>query len=245
MESKIYDELYHLEKNYWWHVSKRSLIHREIKRAGITDHSNKILDAGCGTGIMIAELSKKFDQVYGLDKSKKAIKFCHKRGLKRSHLRQASLEKKLPFTSNYFDAILALDVIEHLDNDGEAVRQLHRITKNSGSLYVTVPAFQFLWTHHDDLLWHKRRYTLNQLKRLVSANGFTVKKASYFYSFLFLPSVVIFKLGLLFSGKETSVVPPKIVSTLLLTACSLERTLIKFIPLPFGISIFLVAQKNA
>ncbi len=243
MESKIYDELYHLEKNYWWHVSKRILIHREIKRAGITNPISRVLDAGCGTGIMLTELSRKFTKVYGLDRSLKALKFCRKRGL--HQVRRGDLEKKLPFSANSFDAVTALDVIEHLDQDGKAIKELRRIIKPTGKLFITVPAFQFLWTHHDDLLWHKRRYTLSQLQKLVTDNGFTVKKASYFYSFLFPPSVVLFKLGLLFNGPKTSVVPPKIIGQLLLLTCSIERTLLKFVSLPFGVSILLVAQKDA
>lgn len=241
MESQIYDELFLLEKNYWWHVSKRNLVHKEIKRAGIKSPMTRILDAGCGTGIMMSELAKKFPLTYGIDNSKKALKFCHKRGLHKVKL--GDLEKKLPFPTNHFDVITCLDVIEHLKHDGAALKEMHRVLKKDGRIFINVPAFQFLWTHHDDLLWHKRRYRRRELVKLIRKSGFRVQKSSYFYSFLFLQAVVLFKLGLLFGGKKTSVIPPKPINYLLLSLCFLEQKIIKFLPLPFGLSVFLVATK--
>lgn len=243
MEKHVYTETYKLEKDYWWHVSKRSLVKQALKKTFGDKKNIHILDAGCGTGIMMSEMEQLYPNVYGLDKSPLAREFCQKRGLKNIHF--GDLEKKLPFKTKSFDAITALDVIEHLDHDMLALEEFWRILKPGGKLFVTVPAYQFLWTNHDDLLWHKRRYRRNKLEKMVKALGFKVEKSSYFYSFLIPPAIFLFKFKLMFNSgnSKTSVVGPKPINWLLNLICALERKAMDYFSLPTGISIFLVASK--
>lgn len=243
MEKRVYAETYRLESGYWWHVSKRKLVQQAIKKAVDGKKDIHILDAGCGTGIMMSELQEYFSNVYGLDKSPLALDYCRKRGLTNVH--HGNLEKVLPFRDKSFDAIICLDVIEHLKDDRLAISEFKRILKPKGFIFITVPAYMFLWTKHDDILWHKRRYRRRQLDSLISSVGFKIKKSSYFYSFLIPPAIVLFKLKVMFnSGKsKTSVVPPKPINWLLLQICALERLIINNVSLPTGISILAVAQK--
>lgn len=241
MEKRVYLETFRLESNYWWHVSKRRLVRQAIRKN--LSPGARILDAGCGTGIMMSELQHDSFNVYGLDKSPVAIKFCQKRGLKNVH--HGNLEKRLPFRANSFDGITCLDVIEHLNHDKLAVAEFRRILKPGGKIFITVPAYMWLWTKHDDILWHKRRYRRNHLEKLVKEIGLKISKSSYFYSFLIPPAILLFKFKLIFnSGKsKTSVVPPKPINWLLTKVCDLEHWVMDLVSLPTGISILLIARK--
>lgn len=243
MDKRIYHETFKLEKDYWWHVSKRRLVQQVIRKSVNGNKDVRILDAGCGTGIMMSELSNYFPNVYGLDKSPLALAFCRKRGLRDVH--HGNLERRLPFKDGTFDVVICLDVIEHLNHDGLALKEFRRILKPKGLVIISVPAYQFLWTKHDEILWHKRRYRRGQLIKLIQSVGFKIVKASYFYSFLILPALLLFKLKLMFHGGKSKsvVIPAKPINWLLLKICAVERQIINQFSLPTGISILAVAQK--
>src|SRR4029079_13025367 len=117
-------------------------------------------DAGCGTGRNLAEFGA-LGTAAGVDPSPEAIAFCHRRGLR--EVSAAGLEQ-LPFGDAEFDLILATDVLEHIPHDEVAARELRRVAAPGALLMVTVPAYQWLWSHHDDSHHHQRRYTLPALR---------------------------------------------------------------------------------
>ena len=244
MEPGVYRETYRLESRYWWHVNRRRLVEQEIKKVFGGKQKIKILVAGCGTGILMSDLQKFYSNVFGVDDSPLALQFCRKRGLR--SVRRGNLEKRLPYPSDSFDVITCLDVIEHLDQDSRALAELHRILRPGGYIFLTVPAYQFLWTNHDEILWHKRRYRRGPLSTLIRSVGFEIVKSSYFYSFLIPPAVILFKLKLIFhhGRAKTTVIPPWPINLLLSLACNIERKIIEFMSLPTGISIFVAAIKK-
>lgn len=244
MDTRIYHELYRLERDYWWHKAKRRLVLQTLIKRQKGQNHIRVLDAGCGTGIMLSEMQEIFPNSFGVDKSVLALKFSKKRGLKNLH--RGNLEKTLLFKKNSFDVITCLDVIEHLDKDRVAVEELLRVLKPGGRLLITVPAYMTLWTHHDEMLWHKRRYRRSQLKKLLTGAGFQVKNASYFYSFIAPLAFVMYKMKFMFNSRRSnsSIIPPRPINWLMFRICRIEQWVMNFVPLPFGISIFLEAVKD-
>lgn len=186
MDERIYDQLYALEDGHWWFRGRRAVIwsllrHAEPRRPA------RVLDAGCGTGRNMAEFAGLGD-VAGIDPSQSAVDFCRRRGLTNVH--QATVEH-LPFGDSSFDLIFALDVLEHLDDDVLAMRELRRVAAPGAWLVATVPAYEWLWSRHDDSHHHRRRYTRPRLLANAHVAGWRPTFATYFNSILLPPIVAV------------------------------------------------------
>lgn len=189
MEETAYAEMYEQEDVHWWFRGRRAVIRALLARTELPPDP-LLLDVGCGTGRNLVELSG-FGAATGVDPSASAVTFCQARGLADVH--QAGLEA-LPFDDDRFDLLLACDVIEHVDDDTAALRELRRVATSDGTLLMTVPAYQWLWTDHDVQLHHRRRYTLTLLQRRATAAGWKPVFATYFNSLL-LPVVAPLRLA--------------------------------------------------
>jgi len=186
MQKYLYQDLYDLEDTYWWHKTKRNLVSYFLNQNLKNKKGNKLLDVKCGTGKNLGIFSK-FGDVCGVDSSPEAIAFCKERGFKNVTL--GNIEK-MHFKQNSFDAVTALDVLEHV-NDDLALKEINKVLRSNGILVVTVPAFGWIWSKWDEVLLHKRRYTLKILSNILKANEFKIIRISYYYSFLLLPILVI------------------------------------------------------
>ena len=186
MEEHVYRQLYELEDTHWWFRGRRAVIHALLARTPLTDRP-RILDAGCGTGRNITEYAQ-FGETAGVDPSPEAVAFCHARGL--AQVTQSGVEE-LPFDDGAFDLITATDVLEHIPDDGGAARELRRVTRPGGHLLVTVPAYQWLWSQHDDSHHHQRRYTLPRLRAVLTAAGWRPIVQTYFNSILLAPIAAV------------------------------------------------------
>jgi 2-polyprenyl-3-methyl-5-hydroxy-6-metoxy-1,4-benzoquinol methylase len=236
----LYQELYDLEKNYWWHVGKREIVFPLIKN--YTTAKDTALDIGCGAGLVVERLEEFFKEVWGLDSSPEALKFCQARGLKNLILSSA---ERVNMSSEKFDLITALDVLEHLD-DESCLKECHRLLRNGGTMVVSVPSYPALWSYWDQMLGHKRRYTKATLGNALKAAGFTVAKISYSNSFILLPVLAIRGLKKLFKRKqaESDFIPtPEIIDTILKRIYKIESLLVSKAFLPAGLSIVAVAKK--
>jgi SAM-dependent methyltransferase len=161
----------------------------------------------------------------------------------------ASVEKGwlpdgLPFAQDRFDLIAAFDVLEHIDDDGEALRALHNRLTPHGLLVLTVPAFGWLWSRHDEFSHHKRRYTRAGLTALLTERGFAIVYSSYFNTFLFPVALTRLKLGALLhvTPSRAMRIPPAPLNRALTAIFSLERALIPRLSFPYGVSILLCAR---
>jgi SAM-dependent methyltransferase len=245
MDPSEYDKMYSLEEANWWYSGRRDLVLNTATRIDkvLLGKPLRILDVGCGTGINLKYLQDLGD-AYGLDISKDALKFSRSRGLPSLICGSAD---KLPFKDGRFDLVLALDVIEHIDEDIFAVRELCRVLKPGGHLIITVPAFQFLWSGHDQAVHHKRRYTRSELIDILGLGGFENEKATYWNFFLFLPVVAIRMLKRFQrSGDETQTdlaELPSPLNMLLLELLHIENRILKRFDLPFGVSVMCVCRK--
>ena len=243
MNTGEYAEMYKLESFYWWFVARRRLLESLMRDVTSEFTDPVILDVGCGTGINFSVLSK-FGDTFSSDASGEALKFCKTRGLNR--LVQSDGES-LPFASSSFDVVTALDVLEHLDNDLDAMGELLRVTKENGVLVITVPAYGFLWSEHDEALRHRRRYAASELRNKLTNAGFEVERITYYITLLFFP-ILFLRLVQSVSkksiqAKTSHMILPGWLNRVLIWILGFERLLLGWMNFPFGVSLVCVARK--
>jgi SAM-dependent methyltransferase len=245
MERQVYGQIQDIERDHWWYVARRKIIFDwALLWAGRFDRP-RILDIGCGTGFNVEFLhAHGFDRVFGLDLSTDALEFCRSRRLTSLVRGDATLA---PFRAGVFDMILALDLIEHVEDDVTALQGLAQLLSPGGVLIVFTPAFQFLWGHQDEISHHFRRYNSAGLRSKIENAGLHVEKLTYANSFLF-PVVwagrASFKLlGARKAGMTENSMHPKWSNGLLQAIFAAERPLLRFMNLPFGVSLLTLATK--
>jgi len=240
MRTNLYKDLYNTEEYHWWHQAKRAII-REALETFLPKQST-IADVGCGTGKNIESLQDYF-RMCGVDPSPEALHFCASRKL--THIYKGTAEH-LPLKKTTMDGILFLDVLEHVD-DHKALKSASAVLTNTGYIFITVPAYQWLWSGWDTALFHKRRYTATTLRNLLTSEGYAIKKLTYFHSFLVVPVFIIRSIKSLFPQKEYDSdfqLGNPIITAILSTLSALEQKLLRRYDVPFGTSILCVAQKN-
>ena len=244
MEKDFYLQYASVEDKHWWFVARRQIIQQVIQKLNLPKNA-QILEAGCGTGGNLQMLSR-HGQVSAMELEEIACQLANQRQV--TQVKRGSLPDNIPFTLQY-DLILILDVIEHLDDDLSAIKALYYKLKPGGYLLITVPAYRFLWSEHDDINHHKRRYRLKGLKQVVKKAGYELNYGSYFNTFLFPVVAIVRVLAKLLPKQNNNqlssdlVVPSKPVNQILKWLFASERYLINKFPLPFGVSVLILAQK--
>lgn len=245
LTDSLFSSLYEAEGDYWWSAARRSLVTRFLQR--YCEFKNpRLIDVGCGGGGFLKSLAG-YDNLFGVESSSSAA--IH--ALKKSSAKIVQGDAAgLPFKDRRFDILTSLDVIEHLESDGDALKEYHRILTDGGVVILTVPAFEFLWSPRDIILAHKRRYTIRRIKRLLTKAGFKVMKCSYTNLFYF-PGLFIYSL---FStiikrkrdlGKTIFVLTlPEWLSTFFNWILKVEEFILMHGSLPIGTSIICIAKKE-
>ncbi|MBW2028487.1 MAG: class I SAM-dependent methyltransferase [Deltaproteobacteria bacterium] len=248
MENEEYKIMHILEQTHWWFAGKQFLVEEILSRfasMNMSSQKRKVLDVGCGTGIILKVLEK-FGTPYGVELSPQAIEFLKKRDLER--IACADANQSIPFKSGTFTIITCLDVLEHLDNDLGLMEEMLRVCKPGGYIFVTVPAFGALWSGHDVALHHKRRYARNKLLEVIGNLRCTVEKASYYNTVLFPLILIIRKSRSLFMPKEDVqsdlfIPVPALLNWALKLLFKAEIRCLRFMSFPFGVSIMLLLKK--
>lgn len=175
------------EDRHWWYQGRRRVLERVIERLGLPEHAN-ILDAGCGSGRNMVELAH-HGVVTGVELSDTSVRLARERDL--GEVVEGSI-MDMPFDEGAFDLTVSLDVIEHLEEDVGALRELRRVTRPGGALLVTVPAYQWLWSSHDEINHHHRRYNRRTLLAAASSAGWRLESSTHFNSLL-LPVAILLR----------------------------------------------------
>ncbi len=190
MNPEEYERMHALETDYWWFVGRRAIVSQLLKitvpRLGTT--APHLVDIGCGTGAnlpMLRAAVGKNGSVYGLDFSPLALEWARHEldGLENVELHQADA-LCLPLDDNSADLVTMLDVLEHLCDDKLALKEVFRVLKPGGALILTVPAYQHLWSAHDEALHHFRRYEKHQLAARLREAGLHAWKLSFAMSLM-------------------------------------------------------------
>ena len=244
MADHKYDVMAAVERDHWWFRAKRSLVLQEARRAGV-DRQGLAVDVGCGTGAVLSALSPEFARVVGTDLSARGARLAATTVGPEVGPVLARAEA-LPFPPAAATLVTSLDVLEHLDDDVAALRELSRVARPGGLLVLAVPAYEWAWSDHDVALGHRRRYTAGRLRRVAEEAGIECVRITYFHSWL-VPLAFLLRrtpLRRLMKGdqEEASYVSPA-VNRAFVALTVIERWVIRLVPVPFGLSILLVARR--
>lgn len=186
MDSALERRTIGAEDRHWWYLGRSKVVMDAARRAVAGASAPRILDAGCGGGAMLSELAG-LGPTTGLEPSPRSRDKALSRGV--ADVVDGGLEG-LPFPAGAFDLALALDVLEHVDDDISAFGELHRVVTAGGALVVTVPAHPRLWSGHDEANHHRRRYTRSRLRDAAVDGGWDVVRLTHFMTAL-LPAALI------------------------------------------------------
>lgn len=240
MERVVYDQMAALDQRHWWYRARREVVAALIRRVAAPPADARILEIGCGTGHNLPMLSA-FGRVDALEVDAAA------RALAEQRLGRAVLSAPLPelkgIATGQYDLVGAFDVIEHIPDDAASVASIARLLKPGGKLVVTVPAHQWMWSAHDVVNHHQRRYSKSGLRRLIEGSPLRLERIGYLNSLLF-PLAVAERLASRALGKDDSnlTLPARPINHALERVFAAERALVGRVPLPPGLSLFAVAS---
>lgn len=248
LDPRLYKQLLEIERSHWWFRGRRAVLLAALQRT--SSNARTVLDCGCGAGSNLDILKAHYptSAIHGIDIERGPLSVY--RGV-HSFAYQANAES-LPFKSATFDVVSALDAIEHVEDDAQALSELHRVCRPGGTLLISVPAFAFLWGNIDEVGHHYRRYTLNQLAERVRAAGFEVSMVRYFNSLLFPPIAAIRLLARRLPARRAEdeasvstdfdIVKDGPLNEILAFVFSFEARLLG-IRIPFGVSLLLLGRR--
>jgi SAM-dependent methyltransferase len=244
VERSLYDEHAALERDHWWFVARRAILETVLTRHVPPAGGQRILDVGCGTGGMLPMLAR-FGEVSVIEGEPVAVAHCHD-AFGGFDVRQGEVPADVPADGS-FDLVTSFDVIEHIDDDLAALVSLRDATTPGGRVIVTVPALTWLWSDHDVVNGHRRRYTRPVLVDVIGRAGLDLVHVSYFNTVL-LPAVA----GARWAGRlrprpvaprSDFTMPSPRVNGLLTRLMTSERGVVAGRGLPIGVSLVAVARR--
>ena len=240
MERIVYDQMASLDQRHWWYRARRQVVAALIRRCALPPPGSRLLEVGCGTGHNLAMLSE-FGEVDAIEVDAGARAIAQRRLGK--PVFNAPLPELEGIELHAYDLIGSFDVIEHVVDDAASLASIARRLKPGGRFVMTVPAHQWMWSAHDVVNHHQRRYSKRGLKHLVDASPLKLEKIGYLNSLLFpLAMADRLKSKLTRSDSGDVSLPPAPLNSALERAFAAERHLIGRVPLPPGLSLFAVAS---
>lgn len=245
MELNKYQEMEKLEKFHWWFIYRQNILKIVLKNyLSNLDKDATILDIGCGTGGNIQLLSHFYKNIIGVEPNERAIEYCKGKNL--PNIIKSGLPDLTGVEDSTADVILLFDVLEHVNDDSLALSVIKNKLKDGGYLILTVPAFAFLWSTHDEVFHHKRRYNIKQIKNMLKTLDLKIVKLSYLYFALF-PLILFMRILKNFfkplANADDFQLNNKFLNTLLIAFLFPEKILLKYINFPVGSSILAVVKK--
>ena len=230
MDPKLYTAHQNLEDSHWWFTGRRRILSAVAERFNLFTPESKVLDAGCGTGGTLRWLESQAIQCDGFDPVAPDTLY-------------GRLPFEIPFEAESFNVVLALDVLEHIEDDKRTLESIRTLLRPNGTLILTVPAFQSLWSAHDTINHHYRRYRKKPLITLLEKSGFRVQYASYFNTILF-PAITLMR-KIRPNNEDDLHTTKGWVNKFLTGVLTFEAKLIHFgARLPFGVSLIVIARRE-
>lgn len=235
---KQYEAQYHsLEEQNWWFAGRRHMVWELIEQLQLPK-SAAVLEIGCSGGPLLSQLrAAGYQHATGIDVSEPAITLAQERGLPDVHVMDGA---RLDFPDQSFDLVIASDVLEHIADEHAALKEWRRVLRPGGQLLVFVPAHAYLWSQHDVVNHHFRRYSRRHLRQALQTNGFRVQHLSFWNNLLYFPTAAVRLLQRVLPPRpqgDLLTLPPT-TNKLLLNMLKLENRLSKKMPVPFGVSVF-------
>ena len=241
MERIVYDRMAAHDSTHWWYRARRDILADYLARYANLPEGARILEIGCGTGHNLPMLTR-FGSVDAIEIDEAA------RDIAADRLGKAVGVAPLPALPGVergrYDLIAVLDVVEHIGDDVGALRGMAECLAPGGQILITVPAHQWMWSAHDVVNHHHRRYSKASLAKAIATAGLTHNGLRYFNSLLF-PVAVAARLAGRLTGKDDSDDSPPAapVNAVLEKVFGIERHLVGRVPLPPGLSIITLASK--
>lgn len=243
MDPSLYDRFYAVERSHWWSVGMRGIFEMLLSRALPAAENRRLLDVGCGTGITM-EAFAHHGAIVGLDRAWPALAYTRTRTQDCALVQGDAVS--LPLRDTCLDVVLALDVIEHLDDDAAGLVEIRRVLKPGGILLLNVPAFMSLWSGKDAANHHRRRYRRAPLRRLVESAGFRVERITCSNAALF-PAIWAARQTQRLAGRawnpDAEYHPPAWVNVALTVVMRVERGVLTTVDLPVGTSVTCLARR--
>lgn len=231
-----------IEDYHWWFRGRRAVLKSVLDYfIRSSQYPLDILEVGCGNGGNLKLLSS-YGKLSAMELDNKAMERATRRGL--AQIEKGWLPDNIPFESARFDLIAALDIIEHVDDERRSIQALRDRLKSKGYILITVPAYKQLWSRHDDVSRHKRRYTRKQLTAIVKDAGFDIIFCTYFNTLLFPFEAIYLKFSKLLNNNPYTAlgIPFAPINRLLEIIFLGECLIIPRFSMPFGLSVLVCAR---
>ncbi len=243
MSPDAYLEMAETENTHWWFVSRRKILSRLLEGLGLPENA-RILEVGSGTGGNLEMLSR-FGTVHAIEMDDTAREIARSRTGGDVAIERGVCPDEIPYHGQQFDLICLFDVLEHIDRDEETLKALSSMLAPGGQMLLTVPAYRWMWSAHDEYLHHHRRYSAREFRDKTAAAGLKLTRFSHFNAFL-LPLAVAARLKdrIAGSGQSTGgAIPSGPLNALFRAVFGSEAAVLSRTNLPVGLSMFGILRR--
>lgn len=243
MNPGAYVQMAETESRHWWFTGRRAILSDIIRSLDLPPRA-KILELGSGTGGNL-EMLARYGHVSALEMDATARSISMEKTAGRFDVRGGSCPSDIPFSGQQFDLVCLFDVLEHIEEDLATLTAVKALLAPRGRVLLTVPAYRWLWSAHDEFLHHKRRYSAAELRGKILAAGLRPARISHFNTLLF-PLAAIARIKDRLTGSRVATgtgIPPAPLNGLLAAMLGAERHILGKVDLPVGVSLLAVLER--